>query len=55
MTIVGDASYDVRLWAIRVYKGRRGTSYTVRWQVAGSPHQRTFATRNSPSPFEPAS
>lgn len=51
MTLGDDASYDVRAWAIRVYKGRRGTSYTVRWQVAGTRHQRTFATRKLAESF----
>ena len=39
-----DASYDIRVWALSKYKGRRGTTYTVTWLVAGSRHQRTFAT-----------
>ena len=25
-------------------KGKRGTTYTVRWAVEGNPHQRTFTT-----------
>jgi integrase len=51
MTLGDDASYDVRVWAIRVYRGRRGASYTVRWQVAGSPHQQTFNTRKLAESF----
>jgi hypothetical protein len=51
MRLGDDPSYDVRFWAIRVYKGKRGTSYTVRWQVAGSPNQRTFATRRLAESF----
>jgi len=51
MTLGDNASYDIRVWAIRVYKGRRGTSYTVRWQVAGSPRQQTFTTRKLAESF----
>ena len=36
---------DVRFRAIRAYAGARGTTYTVRWTVAGRDHQRTFSTR----------
>ena len=46
-----DPSYDVHVWAIHVYKGKRGTTYTVKWQVAGSRHQRTFATRKLTESF----
>jgi hypothetical protein len=46
-----DPSYDVHVWGIHVYKGKRGTTYTVRWQVAGSPHQRTFTTRKLAESF----
>src|SRR5450631_2625568 len=51
MTLAGDASYDVRVWTISVYKGRRGTSYTVTWLVSGSKNQRTFATRKLAESF----
>jgi integrase len=39
-----DRSYDVRVWRIHRYKGTRGTTYTVKWQVSGKRQQRTFAT-----------
>jgi hypothetical protein len=51
MRIGDDPSYDVRFWAIRVYKGKRGTTYIVIWLVAGSRHQRTFATRKLAESF----
>jgi integrase len=51
MALGDNSSYDIRVWAIRVYKGRRGTSYTVRWQVAGSPRQQTFTTRKLAESF----
>lgn len=38
-------SFDVRFWGIRSYKGKRGTTYTVRWAVAGRAHPETFATK----------
>jgi integrase len=28
-------TYDVRIWKTKVYKGKRGTTYYVRWTVAG--------------------
>jgi hypothetical protein len=29
---LGDAaSYDVHVWGIHVYRGKRGTTYTVKW------------------------
>ena len=47
----GDPSYDVRVWSIRVYKGRRSTTYIVTWLVAGLRHQQTFATRKLAESF----
>jgi integrase len=44
VTIRGSSSYDVRIWAIRSYKGARGTTHTVRWSVNGREQQRTFKT-----------
>lgn len=38
-------SYDVRLWKIESYKGQRGTTYSVRWTVAGVRFRETFKTR----------
>jgi integrase len=37
-------SFDIRIWGVSKYKGKRGTSYTVRWRVLGKRHQRTFTT-----------
>ncbi len=37
-------TYDVRIWSIHRYKGSRGTTYVVKWRVAGRKLQRTFAT-----------
>jgi hypothetical protein len=38
-------SFDVRFRKIRSYKGTRGQSYTVRWDVAGRTHPETFKTK----------
>lgn len=35
-------TYDVRLWTTRVYKGKRKTTYTVRWIVAGEEFNEPF-------------
>lgn len=39
-----DLSYDVRIFSISTYAGKRGKTYTVRWEVAGERSQETFAT-----------
>lgn len=44
MTVEEPLSYDVRIWSIHRYKGKRGTTYTVKWGVAGKRQQRTFTT-----------
>ncbi|MPZ67893.1 MAG: integrase [Pseudonocardiaceae bacterium] len=38
------SNYDVRIWSIRKYKGKRATTYTVRWSVGGRAFPETFAT-----------
>jgi hypothetical protein len=38
------SSYDVRIWNILANKGKRRTTYTVRWKVEGEPFRETFAT-----------
>ncbi len=37
-------SFDVRFWKIRVCKGKRGRTYSVRWTVAGQEFHDTFGT-----------
>jgi hypothetical protein len=44
MTTPDVLSYDVRIWKTRVYEGKRGDTYTVRWTVAGEEFHDTFAT-----------
>jgi integrase len=44
-------TYDVRVWGISRYKGKRGTTYTVKWGVAGKKPQRTFSTRKLAEAF----
>lgn len=38
-------TYDVRIWKMRTVKGAKGTSYQVRWNVAGKVRYETFATK----------
>jgi integrase len=38
-------SYDVRVWNIEVYEGKRGNSYYLRWAVAGRRHRKPFRNR----------
>lgn len=44
MATESGVSSDVRIWAIRKYKGTRGTTYIVRWRVGAGRHQRTVST-----------
>src|SRR5260370_27943120 len=37
-------SFEVRFWKIRVYKGKRGRTYAVRWTVAGQEFHQTYST-----------
>ena len=39
------ASFDVRIWAIRAYKGKKKTTYSARWAVAGKEFFETFGTK----------
>ncbi|BEL10032.1 integrase [Actinoplanes sichuanensis] len=39
------STFDVRVHSVLVNKLAKGTSYTVRWVVAGKPFRDTFATR----------
>ncbi|MFG1785829.1 tyrosine-type recombinase/integrase [Rhodococcus oryzae] len=40
-----DTSYDVRIWKIETYEGKRGRSYYVRWAVAGKPWREPFKVK----------
>ncbi|MFC7245151.1 tyrosine-type recombinase/integrase [Catellatospora aurea] len=40
-----DTSYDVRIWKIETYEGKRGKSYYVRWAVAGKPWREPFKVK----------
>lgn len=35
-------TYDVKIWSIRAYRGRRTSSYRVRWLVAGEQFEERF-------------
>lgn len=39
-----ETTYDVRIWKTEVYKGKRGTTYYVRWSVNGKSRREPFAT-----------
>lgn len=39
-----DVTYDVKMWKTAVYKGKRRTTYTVRWVLDGQEWRETFAT-----------
>jgi integrase len=39
-----ETTYEVRIWKTETYKGKRGTTYYVRWSVAGKSRREPFAT-----------
>lgn len=39
------SSFEVRIYGVSVYRGARGSTYAVRWQVQGQRFRRTFATK----------
>lgn len=45
MAAVRETSTDVRVWTTEPYRGKRGTTYRVRWSVAGKPRKDTRSTR----------
>jgi integrase len=38
-------SFNVRFWAIRPYKGKRRTTYAIRWAVAGREFHKAYGTK----------
>ena len=46
-----ETSYDVRVWNIEKYEGARGTTYTVRWVVAGQRWREPFRTKGLADSF----
>ena len=38
------SSFNVKIWGISTYQGKRKTSHTVRWAVGGRPFRETFDT-----------
>jgi integrase len=38
-------TYDVRMWGVRKYVGKKKTTHTVRWTVAGKEFPETFDTK----------
>jgi integrase len=48
---MNDLTYDVRIWSLRVYAGKNGKTYSVRWRVAERTLQQTFSTRKLADSF----
>ncbi len=46
-----DHSYSVRIWAVETYRGKRISSYRVRWVVDKSTWRRTFRTSAAAKSF----
>src|SRR5665647_1165959 len=48
---MSDLTYDVKIWTTRVYKGKRGNKYIVRWEVANKERARTHNTKKLAESF----
>jgi len=48
---MSDLTYDVKIWTTRVYKGKRGNRYIVRWEVANKERARTHTTKKLAESF----
>jgi hypothetical protein len=46
-----ETTFDVRVWKLQAYKGKRSTTYTVRWSVAGREHRKTYSTQGLADAF----
>jgi integrase len=46
-----DTTYEVKIWSIRVYKGAKGSTYTVRWKTGDSVWPKTFTHRTQADSF----
>jgi integrase len=44
-------SYDVRIWSVRRYVGKKKTTYTIRWTVSGKTFPETFTTKGLADAF----
>jgi integrase len=40
--VIGDLTFEVRVYKTSVYRGQRGNTYKVRWRVARSTHSKVF-------------
>ncbi|MBT2207730.1 hypothetical protein [Actinomadura sp. NEAU-AAG7] len=47
-----NVTYDVRIYKMEVYKGKRVTSYTVRWRTGPEPWKESFRKRAQAISFE---
>src|SRR5450759_213324 len=48
---MSDLTYDVKIWTTRVYKGKRGNRYIVRWEEANKERARTHTTKKLAESF----
>jgi integrase len=48
---MSDLTYDVKIWTTRVYKGKRGNKYVVRWEVANKERARAHLTKKLAESF----
>jgi len=48
---MSDLTYDVKIWTTRVYQGKRGNKYVVRWEVANKERARAHLTKKLAESF----
>jgi len=48
---MSDLTYDVKIWTTRVYKGKRGNKYVVRWEVANKERAKAHLTKKLAESF----
>ena len=48
---MSDLTYDVKIWTTRVYRGKRGNKYAVRWEVANKERARAHLTKKLAESF----
>ena len=48
---MSDLTFDVKIWTTRVYKGKHGNKYVVRWEVANKERAKAHLTKKLAESF----
>ncbi len=49
---MNNITYEVRIWKLEVCKGKRGTTYKVRWKTGPKARKLAFRTKAQAASFE---